>query len=142
VFHLRNSSERRQLLPIRKAEGLGAISGVPEDSTLSACAHKTCLRGGNVADVWNTLRRGGRMHHLKVGTAHARRRVLAMVDEHEVTIVALDAGELLSVHRIEPDKGYWRNRRRDPGRWPGSRRPGGSPSSPMTRPMCHRCRDS
>ena len=67
-----------------------------------------------------TLRRGGRLYHLKIGAAHARRRVLAIVDEHEVTVVALDTGEVLSVHRIEPDKGYWRNTRRDPGRWPGS----------------------
>jgi transposase InsO family protein len=67
-----------------------------------------------------TLRRGGRMHHLKIGTAHARRRVLAIVDEREVTVVALDTGELLSTHLIEPGKGYWRNQRRDPGRWPGS----------------------
>jgi len=71
-----------------------------------------------------TLRRGGRMHHLKVGTAQARRRVLAIVDEQEVMVVALDTGELLSVHRIEPDKGYWRNQRRDPGRWPGSHQTG------------------
>jgi transposase InsO family protein len=68
-----------------------------------------------------TLRRAGRLHHLKVGQAHARTRVLAIVDEHEVTVVALDTGELLSSHLIEPDKGYWRNQRRDPGRWPGSR---------------------
>jgi transposase InsO family protein len=67
-----------------------------------------------------TLRRGGRLYHLKVGAAHARRRVLAIVDEQEVTVVALDTGEILSTHRIEPDKGYWRNIRRDPGRWPGS----------------------
>jgi transposase InsO family protein len=67
-----------------------------------------------------TLRRGGRLYHLKVGAAFARRRVLAIVDEHEVTVVALDTGEILSTHRIEPDKGYWRNTRRDPGRWPGS----------------------
>ena len=33
---------------------------------------------------------------------------------------ALDTGEILSTHRIEPAKGYWRNTRRDPGRWPGS----------------------
>ncbi len=71
-----------------------------------------------------TLRRGGRLHHLKVGTVHARRRVLAIVDEQEVTVVALDTGELLSVHRIDPDKGYWRNQRRDPGRWPGSGKTG------------------
>jgi transposase InsO family protein len=67
-----------------------------------------------------TLRRAGRLHHLNAGVAHARRRALAIVDEQEVTVVALDTGEVLSSHRIEPDKGYWRNQRRDPGRWPGS----------------------
>ena len=66
-----------------------------------------------------TLRRAGRLHHLKIGAAHARRRVLAIVDEQEVTVVSLDTGEILSTHRIEPAKGYWRNTRRDPGRWPG-----------------------
>jgi len=68
-----------------------------------------------------TLRRAGRLHHLKIGATHARRRVLAIADESEVTVVALQSGEILSTHRIEPDKGYWRNQRRDPGRWPGSR---------------------
>ena len=67
-----------------------------------------------------SLRRAGRMHHLRIGAAHASRRVLAIVDEHEVTVVALDTGEVLSSHRIEPERGYWRNTRRDPGRWPGS----------------------
>ncbi len=67
-----------------------------------------------------TLRRAGRLHHLKVGAAHARSRVLAVVDEQEVTVVTLDTGEVLSTHQIEPAKGYWRNTRRDPGRWPGS----------------------
>jgi hypothetical protein len=50
------------------------------------------------------------------GPGHRRRT--------EVTVVALDTGELLSTHRIEPAKGYWRNTRRDPGRWPGSRATG------------------
>ena len=68
-----------------------------------------------------TVRRSGRLYHLKIGAAHARRRVLAIVDEQEVTVVALGTGEILSTHRIEPDKGYWRNQRRDPGRWPRSR---------------------
>ena len=27
---------------------------------------------------------------------------------------------ILSEHRIEPGKPYWRNQRRDPARWPGS----------------------
>ena len=38
-----------------------------------------------------------------------------IVDEQAVTIVALDSGEILSSHRIELAKGYWRNQRRDPG---------------------------
>jgi hypothetical protein len=70
------------------------------------------------------LRRAGRLHHLGIGAAHARRRVLAIVDAHEVTVVALDTGEVLSTQRIEPDRGYGRNQRRDPGRWPGSRATG------------------
>jgi transposase InsO family protein len=71
-----------------------------------------------------SLRRAGRMHHLALGAIHAGTRVLAIVDEREVTVVALHTGELLSTHRIDPDKGYWRNQRRDPGRWPGSRATG------------------
>jgi transposase InsO family protein len=71
-----------------------------------------------------TLRRAGRLHHLKVGADHARRRVLAIVDEQEVTVVALDTGEVLSSHLIEPDRSYWRNQRRDPGRWPRPRATG------------------
>jgi transposase InsO family protein len=76
-------------------------------------------RGGRI-----TLRRAGRLHHLGVGAAHARRRVLAIVDEREVTVVALATGEVLSTHRIEPERSYWRDQRRDPGRWPGSRATG------------------
>ncbi len=67
-----------------------------------------------------TLRHAGRLRHLKIGVAHARRQILAIVDEREVTVVDLGTGEVLSAHLIEPDRGYWRNQRRDPGRWPGS----------------------
>ena len=47
-----------------------------------------------------SLRRAGRMHHLGVGAAHT--------------------GEILSTHPIQPEKPYWRNQQREPGRWPGS----------------------
>jgi transposase InsO family protein len=67
-----------------------------------------------------TLRRAGRLHHLGIGAAHRGRRVLAIVDEREVTVVVLETGEVLSSHRIEPKRSYWRNQRRDPGRGPGS----------------------
>jgi transposase InsO family protein len=67
-----------------------------------------------------TLRRAGRMHHLGIGTAHARKRVLAFADDHQITVADLTTGEVLSVHLIEPDKTYWRNQNKEPGRWPSS----------------------
>ena len=67
-----------------------------------------------------TLRRAGRMHHLGIGTAHARKRVLAFADDHQITVADLTTGEVLSTHRVEPNKTYWRNQNKEPGRWPGS----------------------
>jgi transposase InsO family protein len=67
-----------------------------------------------------SLRRAGRMHHLGVGTIHARKRVLAFADQHQITVADLSTGEVLSVHLIEPNKSYWRNQNKEPGRWPGS----------------------
>ena len=94
-----------------------------------------------------TLRRAGRLHHLGIGAAHRGRRVLAIIDEREVTVVDRGTGEVLSSHRIEPERSYWRDQRRDPGRWPGV--PGaqvtaeqGLRLSSMSRLMCHRCPDS
>jgi hypothetical protein len=60
------------------------------------------------------------MHHLGIGTAHARKRVLALADKHHITVTELTTGEVLSTHLIEPDKTYWRNQNRQPGRWPSS----------------------
>jgi transposase InsO family protein len=68
-----------------------------------------------------SLRRAGRMHHLGVGTAHARKRVLALADEHLITVIELHTGEVLSTHLIDPNKTYWRNQTQEPGRWPSSR---------------------
>lgn len=67
-----------------------------------------------------TLRHAGRMHHLGIGRAHARKRVLALADDHHVTVTDLETGEVLSRHLIEPDKNYWRNQHKEPGRWPSS----------------------
>ena len=65
-----------------------------------------------------TMRRAGRMHHLGIGIAHARKRVLALADDHQVTVIELSTGEVLSTHQIEPNKNYWRNQNKQPGRWP------------------------
>jgi transposase InsO family protein len=67
-----------------------------------------------------TLRRAGRMHHLGAGIANARKRVLALADDHQVLITDLSTGEILSIHLIEPNKSYWRNQNKEPGRWPSS----------------------
>jgi len=80
-----------------------------------------------------SLRRAGRMHHLGVGSKHARKRVLALADDHRITVTDLTTGEVhritvtdlttgevLSAHLIEPEKTYWRNQNKEPGRWPGS----------------------
>jgi transposase InsO family protein len=66
-----------------------------------------------------SLRRAGRMHHLATGAQHARKRVLAFSDDTHVTVIDLTTGEILSVHLIQPDKSYWRNQNKEPGRWPG-----------------------
>ena len=65
-----------------------------------------------------SLRRAGRMHHLGVGYAHARKRVLAIADDTTVTVIELATGEILSTHDIEPHRNYWRNTQKRPGRWP------------------------
>jgi hypothetical protein len=65
-----------------------------------------------------TLRRTGRMHHLGIGTTRARKRVLALTNDHTITGIELDTGEVLSTHDIDPTKIYWRNKQREPGRWP------------------------
>ena len=67
-----------------------------------------------------TLRRAGRIHHLGIGAKHTGKRVLALTDEHQVTVIELDTGEVLSTHLIQPNKAYWRNQQREPGRWPSS----------------------
>ena len=44
----------------------------------------------------------------------------AIADEHHITVIELDTGEVLSTHLIEPDRAYWRNQNKKPGRWPSS----------------------
>lgn len=68
-----------------------------------------------------SLRRAGRIHHLGIGRRHRGTRILALIDENTVTVTALETGEILSEHLIDSTRGYWRNQRQEPGRWPGSR---------------------
>jgi hypothetical protein len=47
-------------------------------------------------------RRAGQMHHLGISVVHARNRVLALADEHHITVIELETGEVLSAHDIDP----------------------------------------
>ncbi len=68
-----------------------------------------------------SLRRAGKMHHLGIGVAHQHKRVIMLIDEHTVTVVHLDTGEVITTNTIDPGRVYWRNQQREPGRWPDSR---------------------
>lgn len=67
-----------------------------------------------------SIRRAGRMHHLGIGKHHAKKRTLAIADDTTITVIEFQTGEILSTHQINPDKSYWRNTQRAPGRWPGA----------------------
>ena len=58
------------------------------------------------------------MHHLGVGAIHKKKRVILLIDDHDVTVVHLDTGELLATNQIDPERSYWRNQSRPAGRWP------------------------
>lgn len=65
-----------------------------------------------------SFRRAGRMHHLGIGADHKGKRVLAIADDTTITVIEPHTAQALSTHLIEPDKTYWRNQQRNPGRWP------------------------
>ena len=73
--------------------------------------------GGKVS-----LRRAGRMHHLGVGYRHRRTPILLLIDADTATVTHRTTGEVLSEHTIDKTKTYWRNKNREPGRWPGPQR--------------------
>jgi hypothetical protein len=44
--------------------------------------------------------------------------VIILIDADTVTVIHRDTGELLSEHAIDPERSYWRNQHKQPGRWP------------------------
>lgn len=67
-----------------------------------------------------SLRRAARMHHLGIGADHRSKRCILLIDDTTVTVVHIDTGEIIATNTIQPDKTYWRNTMRAPGRWPGA----------------------
>jgi hypothetical protein len=77
-----------------------------------------------------TLRHGSRLHHLGIGRTHAATPVLILVTTTTVTVISKTGHHVLSSHRIDPDRNYWRNQQKNPGQQPGN-------LQPMTRLICH-----
>jgi hypothetical protein len=65
-----------------------------------------------------TLRYGSRLHHLGIGRAHAATPVLILVTT-TVTVLSNPDHRVIATHHIDPDRNYWRNQQKSPGRWPG-----------------------
>jgi transposase InsO family protein len=65
-----------------------------------------------------SLRHAGRMRHAHIGRDHAGARILALIDDQTVTVTHIDTAEIISINTIDPERGYWPNTMRAPGRWP------------------------
>jgi hypothetical protein len=48
------------------------------------------------------------------------RAVPAHANGQHITVADLATGEVLSVHHLDPNRSYWRNQTKQPGRWPSS----------------------
>ena len=53
-----------------------------------------------------TLRRAGRLHHISIGTEHARTPVLKLVDDLHIRIINAATGELLRELTLDPTRDY------------------------------------
>jgi hypothetical protein len=60
------------------------------------------------------------MHHLGIGATHRGKRVMLLADDHTVTVIHLNTGEIIATNTIDPTRTYWRNNEKEPGRWPDS----------------------
>jgi transposase InsO family protein len=67
-----------------------------------------------------TLRHASRLHHLGIGITHAHTPVLILVAATTITVISKTHHQVLSSHHIDPNKNYWRNQNKNPGRWPGN----------------------
>ncbi|TAJ46709.1 MAG: IS481 family transposase [Herbiconiux sp.] len=93
------------------------LKATPQNAPLAAhyrVRTDTVDRDGKVS-----IRRAGKMHHLGIGRAHTTEPVMILIDENTATVTHLTTGEILSNHLIEPEKSYWRDHNKKPGRWPG-----------------------
>ena len=121
--HYNHRRKHRSLNRRRPAEVYAARAKATPDHNAGGhfrIRDDTADAGGSV-----TLRRGGRMHHIKLGIQHARTRVRMLVHDLHVIVIDRDTGEILRELTINPDKDS-QPRGVKPGPRPGHRK-GGMP---------------
>jgi transposase InsO family protein len=63
-----------------------------------------------------TLRHQGQLYHIGIGRAHARTRVLLLVQDRHIRVINADTGELIRELTLNPDKRYQATGK--PSGWP------------------------
>jgi transposase InsO family protein len=61
-----------------------------------------------------TLRYNGQLRHIGIGRVHARKHVLMLINEREVTITELGTGEILRELTIDPTRNYQPRQKKTP----------------------------
>ena len=121
--HYNHRRKHRSLKQRRPAEVYAARAKATPDHNAGGhfrIRDDTADAGGSV-----TLRRGGRMHHIKLGIQHARTPVRMLVHDLHVIVINRDTGEILRELAIDPTKDS-QPRGVKPGPRPGHRA-GGMP---------------
>jgi hypothetical protein len=96
-------------------------AGIKAEPVLESIGHDWRTRHDKVDKAGKlTLRRAGKLHHMGVAKEHAGKRILILVNQTRAVVIHPETAEILSEHLIEPQRNYWRNQLKDPGRWPGS----------------------
>lgn len=92
--------------------GLKAAPAGHNDGTHYRVRHDYVGTNGKIS-----FRRASRMPTLGIGARHRGTPVILLADESTVTVVATRTGEIIATNRIDPDRTYWRNTMKAPGRW-------------------------
>jgi hypothetical protein len=115
-----NTARPHRALPQRRTPAQ-AYAALPKATPTAMATTHFRIRHDTVDQFGKlTLRHGSRLHHLGIGRTHAHTPVLILVTSHTVTVISKNQHHVLSSHHIDPDRNYWRNQTKNPGRWPGN----------------------
>ena len=115
-----NTARPHRALPQRRTPAQ-AYAALPKATPTAMATTHFRIRHDTVDQFGKlTLRHGSRLHHLGIGRTHAATPVLILVTATTVTVISKNHHHVLSSHHIDPDRNYWRNQTKNPGRWPGN----------------------